>query len=266
MKDKNIEDNKIFVFLSHSHLDYEKVRVVRDLLEKEGFRPLMFFLKCLGKKGYEKLTKKLIKEEIDNRHRFVLCDSKNAKESDWVQFEVKHIKETNRPYETVNLDWPEDQIEKAVKRFKRRSTVYISCPYRLIELARYVNRKLKLYDFDTYLDDYTFNDSNSYIDFDSKIREVLAKGYFLTFLDDKFSSDIHCFQDAEVKIALQEEKWIREFCNYSPIIPIVTAPLSDNVSSLFEKLNLIDVQGKNYEEASEIIINKLMKYDNLNNQ
>ena len=45
-KKKGNEDNKIFVFLSHSHHDYEKVRFVRDLLETEGFRPLMFFLKC----------------------------------------------------------------------------------------------------------------------------------------------------------------------------------------------------------------------------
>jgi hypothetical protein len=44
-----MEENKIIVFLSHYHHDYEKVRVVRDLLEKEGFRPLMFFLKCLEK-------------------------------------------------------------------------------------------------------------------------------------------------------------------------------------------------------------------------
>lgn len=77
-----MEDSKIFVFLSHSHHDYEKVRVVRDLLENEGFRPLMFFLKCLEKDEYKELTKILIKWEIDNRKRFILCDSENAKESD----------------------------------------------------------------------------------------------------------------------------------------------------------------------------------------
>ena len=59
-----MEDNKIFVFLSHSHHDYEKVRMVRDLLEKEGFRPLMFFLKCLEKEGYEELTRLIVDKDL----------------------------------------------------------------------------------------------------------------------------------------------------------------------------------------------------------
>ena len=41
-------NNDIWVFLSHSKKDYEKVREVRNLLEEQNFRPLMFFLKCLN--------------------------------------------------------------------------------------------------------------------------------------------------------------------------------------------------------------------------
>ena len=73
-----------------------------------------------GKKKYEALTKKLIKEEIDSRHSFLLCKSENTKESDWVKFEVKHIKETNRPYEVVELNWPEEKIADKIQRFKIR--------------------------------------------------------------------------------------------------------------------------------------------------
>lgn len=40
-------NNGIWVFLSHSNKDYDKVRTVRNILEEHGFRPLMFFLKCL---------------------------------------------------------------------------------------------------------------------------------------------------------------------------------------------------------------------------
>lgn len=36
-------NNEIWVFLSHSNKDYEKVRIVRNILEEHGFRPLMFF-------------------------------------------------------------------------------------------------------------------------------------------------------------------------------------------------------------------------------
>lgn len=41
-------NNDIWVFLSHSNKDYEKVREVRNLLEEQNFRPLMFFLNCLN--------------------------------------------------------------------------------------------------------------------------------------------------------------------------------------------------------------------------
>lgn len=41
-------DKGIWVFLSHSNKDYEKVRQVRNILEQQGYRPLMFFLNCLN--------------------------------------------------------------------------------------------------------------------------------------------------------------------------------------------------------------------------
>ena len=42
-----MENNEIWVFLSHSNKDFEKVRRVRDMLENQHMRPLMFFLNCL---------------------------------------------------------------------------------------------------------------------------------------------------------------------------------------------------------------------------
>lgn len=41
-------NNEIWVFLSHSNKDYEKVRQVRNMLEEMSLRPLMFFLHCLN--------------------------------------------------------------------------------------------------------------------------------------------------------------------------------------------------------------------------
>ena len=36
-----------WIFVSHSHRDLEKVRQIRNELEKRGHNPLLFFLKCL---------------------------------------------------------------------------------------------------------------------------------------------------------------------------------------------------------------------------
>ena len=93
-------DNEIWVFLSHSNKDYEKVRQVRNLLEEQEFRPLMFFLKCLND---DDEIDDLIKREIKERTRFILCDSQNAQNSKWVQREVEFIQDgLHRVYQTMD--------------------------------------------------------------------------------------------------------------------------------------------------------------------
>ena len=211
-----MEDNKIFVFLSHSHLDYEKVRVVRDLLEEEGFRPLMFFLKCLEKKEYEELTKKLIKEEIDNRHRFILCNSDNSMKSDWVQFEVDHIIDTHRAYDVVNLEWPKKKIAEVIKRFKIRSTVFLSYSRKQIDLARAVNMKLKQHDFKTFFDEDDLQVGDLYAEvIENGIAEASTNGYVLAFMNEDFR--IGSWQYKEFMAAMEY---------HGKIIPVLTSSLS----------------------------------------
>ena len=91
MTDKS--NNEIRVFLSHSNKDYEKVRQVRNMLEEQSLRPLMFFLHYLND---EEEIDSLIKRKIDCRTRFIFCDSDNARKSHWVQKEVEYIKSQNR--------------------------------------------------------------------------------------------------------------------------------------------------------------------------
>ena len=44
-----MNENGGYVFISHSHKDIEKVRILRNVMEENGFEPLCFFLKCLTK-------------------------------------------------------------------------------------------------------------------------------------------------------------------------------------------------------------------------
>lgn len=83
-------DNKLSVFLSHSHKDIEKVRKIRDLLELMECEPIMFFLKCLDDENGE--LEEFIKREIDARSVFLYCKSQNAENSVWVQKELSYIK------------------------------------------------------------------------------------------------------------------------------------------------------------------------------
>ncbi|MDX4069885.1 toll/interleukin-1 receptor domain-containing protein [Aliarcobacter skirrowii] len=81
-----------WVFLSHSSKDYESVKLVRNYLEDNGFSALMFYLKCLEDKDKEDFVQNIIKWEIESRNIFVLCNSEEAKSSNWVREEFKYVK------------------------------------------------------------------------------------------------------------------------------------------------------------------------------
>lgn len=164
--------NEIWVFLSHSNKDYEKVRQVRNLLEEQGFRPLMFFLNCLND---DDEVESLIKREIDSRQRFVLCDSTNAQNSKWVQEEISYIKSRNRLWERIDLDNSIDDICKALARFKSRNTIYIN---NVPDDQKLVNSIVSYLQSKEYLvvNKYDYNND----------CDVLSSGYFINI----FSSNV----------------------------------------------------------------------------
>ena len=142
-------NNEIWVFLSHSNKDYEKVRKVRNLLEEQSLRPLMFFLHCLND---DDEIDSLIKREIDCRTRFILCDSENARKSHWVQKEVEYIKSQNRICETIDLSKSMDEILSDLQDFINKTRIFISYNREEYQLAEMVYNRLSQYDFSVYID------------------------------------------------------------------------------------------------------------------
>lgn len=142
-------NNEIWVFLSHSNKDYEKVRQVRNLLEEQSLRPLMFFLHCLND---DDEIDSLIKREIDCRTRFILCDSENARKSHWVQKEVEYIKSQNRICETIDLSKSMGEILSDLQDFINKTRIFISYNREEYLLAEMVNNRLSRYDFSVYID------------------------------------------------------------------------------------------------------------------
>lgn len=138
-------DKGIWVFLSHSNKDYEKVRQVRNILEQQGYRPLMFFLNCLND---DNEIDGLIKREIDSREKFILCDSKNAQNSKWVQEEVNYIKKKNRLWEKINIDSSIEDIMKSLSRFQSRNTIYINGTSDDTELKELIAKFFRAKDYD----------------------------------------------------------------------------------------------------------------------
>ena len=148
-----------WIFVSHSSLDIEKVRQVRDFLEKDGHRPLLFFLKCLQENDAR--LPQLIRDEINARTWFVLCDSEYSKAAHWVQEEVK-IVTTTKPKETfVTIDLAKDlTVEREgdvppfvhkLRPLLKRATVFLSHHVEASAIAEQIHHALIEQDYRVFL-------------------------------------------------------------------------------------------------------------------
>ena len=142
-----------YVFVSHSHLDIEQVREIRNFLEKNGVEPILFYLRSMEHGGEEKveLLRSLIYEEIDSREFFLYLDSEHAKKSQWVQEEVSYIMKTApEKVFTASLDDGVKGVKLRLKEFLRKMRVYISHSGADRELARRLKKALLAKDFRVY--------------------------------------------------------------------------------------------------------------------
>ena len=135
-----------YIFLSHSHEDIQKVRLIRNDLENAGFEPLCFYLKCMDEANDEELWS-LIRREIDARDLFVLVDSENSRNSTWVQREQEYIRGTNKDkILTVDLEDP-DAVYRTIQKIRRDYRVFLSYSYKDFPVARSIHKKLSDKDF-----------------------------------------------------------------------------------------------------------------------
>ena len=114
-----MEKEIVYIFISHSHKDIEKVRIIRNFLEKLNSEPLLFFLKSLTDE--DEITE-LIKKEIDARIWFIYCKSKNSLNSTWVKTELEYVKETNKE-NFLEIDLDEDFIGLSLKEEKEEQII-----------------------------------------------------------------------------------------------------------------------------------------------
>lgn len=129
-----------WIFISHSHQDIRKVRLIRNRLEELGLEPLMFYLKCLTD---ECEIVELIKREIDERDWFIYADSENARSSKWVKTEREYIEGlTGKRVFTIDLEGDIDEQLAMVEHISRQLKVYVSYAHRDTALAQRVRKKL----------------------------------------------------------------------------------------------------------------------------
>lgn len=230
--------NDIWVFMSHSNKDYEKVCIVRNELEKQGFRPLMFFLKCLDDEKNDKEVESLIFREIDSRSRFILCKSINSQNSDWVKKEVEYIQGKNRFFFTINLDLTDDpkKLASEILCFTKRATVVLSYSRADSELAQKVKHKLEANDFIVYdlISLLSVDDLNCCVDeLATSIKSTVeGGGYFVPLVSNNFVQSKWCCLELKYAINCLHNSGFRR------VIPIQVEDISPSESFS----NLIDGQ------------------------
>jgi hypothetical protein len=135
-----------WIFLSHSNKDFEKVREIRNELEKRGHKPIMFYLKCL--EGDNAMLPDLLRREIAAREWFILCDSPNAQASQYVRDEVELIKSMEgKTIEVVDLSKElQTELHKLI-RISKRATVFVSCAAPDRQIAKRIRRVLLAHDY-----------------------------------------------------------------------------------------------------------------------
>ena len=240
-----------YVFLSHLHYDFDKVCRLRNLLEAEGFKPLMFFLKAFENPKFEPMLKPILKEEIDQRKRFILCRSENSRKSEWVRFEEDYVKSKNIPYEVIDLDADENVQLEAIQFYRRRVSgyVYISYPRSQSPLAKVLYYKLQKEGFTTWLN------YSLLINFQEQILKDIDKaaeeGYVLYLIDcDRYGE----WQRRELYYALQKS---------ALVIPVIVAGDTLPDEFLFElgRKQWLDVRHLSEIEQIEAITQALIKHN-----
>ena len=136
-----------YIFLSHSHADIEKVRILRNALEEKGFEPLCFYLKCLND---DSEIEDLIKREIDAREWFVFANSENSRKSRWVTLEREYISRTDKK-KIIPIDInDENSILKATEKIIRNLRLFISASSHDKPLVCKIKNRLQAKDYQVF--------------------------------------------------------------------------------------------------------------------
>jgi len=200
-----------WVFISHSSKDFEYVRTVRDYLEDSGFSTLMIYLKSLDNKSKETLMKQILKDEIDSRNIFVLCDSVNAKASTWVDWEINYVESLSNKIVT-KIDIEKLKYRKCTELSKldnlmNSSTIYSIYSREDKNRVNLILDKLNSIGFRIFEDAVSMKLGNNISDkLNSSINAIAEKGVVLIFLSNNAINSNWFWK--EKQMALNEEAFI----------------------------------------------------------
>lgn len=192
-----IGKKEIWIFISHSSEDFNKVRKIRNYLEEKSYRPLMFYLKCLES---DEEIYDLITREIDVRTRFILCDSENARSSYWVKKEMDYISnhEPPRSFLRIDLSQSDDVIHSQLDSYINQMNIFLSYPIKHHDLFNKIRSRLNKYDLKVIPDsDLTSGDIFAHT-LEEQISYVANNGYFVLLYSKDITNSIFVTYEFEL--------------------------------------------------------------------
>ncbi len=240
-----------WIFVSHSHRDLEKVRHIRNELERRGHNPLLFFLKCL--EDDDARLPELIREEIKVREWFILCDSPHAKTSAWVQQEVELIKGMEgKAFETIDLSKDlETELHKLV-RLSKRATVFLAYARQDRDTAERIRRALERHDYSVWLDAAIPPSGDWAAVVRSAIDDAVKRGFVLILLSYDYLTSDWC--KCEVEYACQRAGQSQR----SNVIPVLVTPFATPTLPLqLQAIQWFDLTSGPFDDRMEELISAM---------
>ena len=246
-----------WIFVSHSHRDLEKVRQIRNELERRGHNPLLFFLKCMD--DDDARLPELIRDEIKAREWFILCDSPHAKDSGWVQQEVELIKAMEgKVFETVDLSKDlQTELHKLV-RLSKRASVFLAYAQQDEETAERVRRALLRHDYRVWSDELVAPGDAWHPAINSAIDDAVSAGFVLVLLSPAAFESRKCRWEFDYAF----NRWMQS--PKSNIIPVIVAPFPDEAvpwswsdQMEFQCIQRFDLTTGSFDERVEELIRNL---------
>lgn len=213
-----------WLFISHSHLDIDIVRKIRNQLEEQGFEPLIFYLKCLND---DDEIESLIQREINEREWFIYVESENAAKSRWVQSERAYISQlSGKKVFTININ---DDISEQINNITKQLKVFISYSHKDRAIYELIKQALLSRDFLVFDD----RDIPANVNWTDKIRteidESAKNGFVLLLITENMKNSFYIRQEIEYTRAVGGK-----------IIPIY---IGNTASDLARELRIPDIQG-----------------------
>jgi hypothetical protein len=248
-------NSQAWIFISLSHRDLEKVRQIRNYLEKKGANPLLFFLKCLDDEDAR--LPELIQDEILSRNFFVLCDSENARRSSWVQKEQTIVMNMESIVkETIDLEGDiESQLYK-LDRICKKATVFISYAHQDRKIAEQITQKLIQHDYSVWTANEIEAGSNWSDEIHGAINDAVERGFVLVLLSPASLTNQWCKSETEYALELAS------ISGKTNIIPVVISPLNPGIMPpQLENIQWFDITTGPIDQRIQELITFLKKQE-----